>query len=266
MYIIWTTSWHSPTFLYNGYLISLPNEKFSLRTTPFVFLKRKFLTMDGSTWSREREAWHSRHFTASSSQALILKKHEKTSRPIGTNPGKADDFWWVQGVDIPISQKNFHINRTCPAREGPPNPTRTHSSSHTRGCFRCEGFVLGRVFFCSFKKYKDLTRTRGKYRGLCWPVRSLKQIDPLATYLFCMELNKAEASCYCGTLTWLKRTTLQTGMLNPWLKSNWRNKRSYYERPKHHRNYGQISFALKEVAQPTIANSFDQAFSYHLVN
>ena len=87
-------------------------------------------------------------------------------------------------------------------------------------------------------------------------------IDTLATWPFLHGIEKkAEASCYCGNkLTGLKRTALETGMLTPGLKSNWRNKRSYYERPKHHQNKGQISFALKEVVQPTITNSFWSSF------
>ena len=128
--------------------------------------------MDGSTWSREREAWHSRHFTASSSQALILR-HEKTSRPIGNKPWQG---WWLlmssRGRYPHLPKKLTY--QAPPAREGPPNPTRTHSSSHTRGCFRCEGFVLGRVFFCSFKNYKDFTRTRIQIQGAWLTGKELK--------------------------------------------------------------------------------------------
>lgn len=119
---------------------------------------------------------------------------KKPARPLGQTR-RLMTFWWVARGRYPHLPKKLTY-QAPPARDGPPNPTRTHSSSHTRGCFRCEGFVLGRVFFDSFKKYKDLTRTRGKYRGLCWPVRSLKQIDTLTTYHFCMELNKAEASFF----------------------------------------------------------------------
>ena len=233
---------------------------FTENNCPLFVLKRKI----PNEWMGRLEAWHSRHFTASSSQALIL--HEKTSQPLGTNSGKADEFWWVARGRYPHLPKKLTY-RSPPVREGPPNPTRTHSSSHTRGCFRCEGFVLGRVLFSFNQELQGLHKNKRKIQGLCWPVRSSKQIDPLATWPFLHGIEKkAEASCYRGKLTWLKRTALQTGMLNPWLKSNWRNKRSYYERPKHHRNQGQISFALKEVAQLTIAYSFDQAFSYRLVS
>ena len=250
-----------PHFYITGTSFSLPTAKCSLRTTALcLFSKGKFLT----------NGWVDLKLGIPDTLQLHLARPSSCTKKPASHweqiLARLMNFDELQGVDIPISQKNLHIDRhlSGKALQTQQGLTRLHTPEGVSGA---KGSFWGGCCFPSIKNYKDFTRTRGKYRGLCWPVRSSKQIDPLATWPFLHGIEKkAEASCYRGKLTWLKRTALQTGMLNPWLKSNWRNKRSYYERPKHHRNQGQISFALKEVAQLTIAYSFDQAFSYRLVS
>lgn len=105
------------THILSGYLVSLPNEKFSLRTTPSVFLKRKLLLMMDGLESRT-EAWHSRHFTASSSHALILHGKEPA---LGKNPGKADEFSRVSKNLYPLiftHQRVFQVRGFVYFREG----------------------------------------------------------------------------------------------------------------------------------------------------
>lgn len=251
-----------PHFYITGTSFPCQTRNFHWEQLPLFFSKEK-IPNDG--WvdleSEDLKLGIPGHFTASSSQALILKKARKNEPgQLGQNPElrlMTFDESVARGryphLPKKLTYQSYLPGRALQTQQG---LTRLHTPEGVSGA-KCS--FWGGCSFFSFKKYKDFTRTRGKYRGLGWPVRSLKQIDTLATYHFCMELNKAEASCYCGKLTWLKRTALQTGMLNPWLKSNWRKKRSYYERPKHHRNNGQISFALKEVAQP-----YNQFFSSSL--
>lgn len=150
---------------------------FTENNCPLFVLKRKI----PNEWMGRLEAWHSRHFTASSSQALIL--HEKTSQPLGTNSGKADEFWWVARGRYPHLPKKLTY-RSPPVREGPPNPTRTHSSSHTRGCFRCEGFVLGRVLFSFNQELQGLHKNKRKIQGSLLTGKELKANRSLGDVAF----------------------------------------------------------------------------------
>ena len=153
MYSIWTSSWHSPTFLYNRYLVSLPNENFFTENNSPLFFSKEKNPNDG--WvdleSRGLKLGIPGHFTASSSQALILKRHEKTSRPLGKTRARLMIFdESVARGRYPLPKKTYISIATC--QGGPSKPNKDSLIFTYQGVFQVRRVRFGEGFFCSFKK------------------------------------------------------------------------------------------------------------------